>query len=129
MKIVKPAPDHGTSRGVIGGAEISQATVGASDIFMGVFRVPPGAVSRPHYHANCESSLYMLRGEMLIRCGENFEEEIKVVAGDLLYVPPQETHILENLSETETIEYVVARNAATEDSVEVPWPGRETMPG
>ena len=129
MKIVKPAPDHDTTRGVIGGAEISQATVGASAIFMGVFRVPPGAISRPHYHANCESSLYMLRGEMLIRCGENFEQEITVVPGDLLYVPPHETHILENLSETETVEYVVARNAATEDSVEVPWPGRETMPG
>ena len=129
MKIVKPAPDHDTTRGVIGGAEISQATVGASAIFMGVFRVPPGAVSRPHYHANCESSLYMLRGKMLIRCGENFEERITVVPGDLLYVPPRETHILENLSETETIEYVVARNAATEDSVEVAWPGNETMPG
>ena len=129
MKIVKPAPDHGTSRGVIGGAEISQATVGARSIFMGVFRVPPGAISRPHYPANCESTLYMLRGRMLIRCGQNFEEEIEVVPGDLLYVPPRETHILENLSETETIEYVVARNAATEDSVEVPWPGRETMPG
>jgi uncharacterized RmlC-like cupin family protein len=71
----------------------------------------------------------MLRGEMLIRCCENFAEEIKVVPGDLLYVPPHETHILENLSETETIEYVVARNAATEDSVEVPWPGDERMPG
>lgn len=129
MKIVKPAPDHDTTRGVIGGAEISQATVGARSIFMGVFRVPPGATSRPHYHANCESTLYMLRGEMLIRCGENFEQEITVVPGDLLYVPPRETHILENLSDTETIEYVVARNAATEDSVEVPWPGRETMPG
>ena len=129
MRIVKPAPDHDTTRGVIGGAEISSATVGAANIFMGVFRVPPGAISRPHYHANCESSLYMLRGKMLIRCGENFEQEITVVAGDLLYVPPHETHILENLSETETIEYVVARNAATEDSVEVPGPGRETMPG
>lgn len=129
MRIVKPAPDHGTTRGVIGGAEISRETVGAQAIFMGVFRVPPGAISRPHYHANCESSLYMLRGEMLIRCGENFEQEITVVPGDLLYVPPHETHILENLSETETVEYVVARNAATEDSVEVPWPGRETMPG
>ena len=121
MKIIKPAPDHETSRGVIGGAEISQATVGACNIFMGVFRVPPGAVSRPHYHANCESSLYMLRGQMLIRCGENFEEQIKVVPGDLLYVPPHETHVLRNLSDSEPAEYVVARNSPTEDSVEVPW--------
>lgn len=121
MKVVKPGPDHDTTRGVIGGAEISHATVGASHIFMGVFRVPAGSVSRPHYHANCESSLYMLRGEMRIRFGEHLEREITIVPGDLLYVPPHETHVLENLSETEVAEYVVARDAPTEDSVEVPW--------
>jgi hypothetical protein len=36
-------------------------------------------------------------------------------------VPPRETHVLENLSDAEPAEYVVSRNAATEDSVEVPW--------
>jgi len=129
MQVVKPGPDHDTSRGVIGGAEISQATVGAQNIFMGVFRVPPGATSRPHYHANCESTLYMLRGEMLIRHGEQLDQELRVVPGDLLYVPPLETHLLENVSETEVIEYVVARNSPTEDSVEVPWAGGDTVPG
>ncbi len=127
MQVVKPGPDHDTTRGVIGGAEISHATVGANNIFMGVFRVPAGATSRPHYHANCESTLYMLRGEMLIRHGEHLTEELRVVPGDLLYVPPNETHILENASETDIVEYVVARNAATEDSVEVPWAGDDTI--
>ena len=41
--------------------------------------------------------------------------------GDLLYVPPHETHVLRNLSDTDPAEYVVARNSPTEDSVEVPW--------
>lgn len=127
MKVVKPGPDHDTTRGVIGGAEISHATVGANNIFMGVFRVPPGATSRPHYHANCESSLYMLRGQMRIRFGEHLERELTLVPGDLLYVPPNETHLLENQSETEPIEYVVARDSPTEDSVEVPWAGDETV--
>ena len=129
MQVVKPGPEHGTTRGVIGGAEISQATVGASNIFMGVFHVPPGSRSRPHYHANCESTLYMLRGNMLIRHGDQLEEELRVAEGDLLYVPPNETHVVENPSETETIEYVVARNSPTEDSVEVPWAGDAAGPG
>lgn len=129
MQVVKPGPDHGTSRGVIGGAEISQATVGARSIFMGVFRVPPGAQSRPHYHANCESTLYMLSGEMIIRHGDQLEQELHVVPGDLLYVPPHETHVVVNASDTATIEYVVARNSPTEDSVEVPWAGDEAGPG
>ena len=41
MKLVKPAEqDRDTPRGVVGGSEISQATTGATNVFMGRFRVP-----------------------------------------------------------------------------------------
>jgi hypothetical protein len=39
----------------------------------------------------------------------------------MVYVPPRETHILQNLSDADPAEYVVARDSPTEDSVEVPW--------
>jgi uncharacterized RmlC-like cupin family protein len=123
MKVVKPGPAHEVPRGVLGGAEISQATAGALNIYMGVFRVPPGARSRPHYHANCESAVYMLNGRLRVCWGEHLESEVEIEPGDLVYVPPRETHILENLSDTEPAEYVVARDSPTEDSVEVPWAG------
>jgi uncharacterized RmlC-like cupin family protein len=123
MKVVKPGPDREVPRGVVGGAEISQATAGAHNIYMGVFRVPPGARSRPHYHANCESAVYMLTGELAVKWGEHLEQSIQIGPGDMVYVPPRETHILENLSDTEAAEYVVARDSPTEDSVEVPWAG------
>ena len=42
MRVVKPGPDRDVPRGVVGGAEISQMTAGAQNIYMGVFRVPPG---------------------------------------------------------------------------------------
>ena len=121
MKVVKPGPEHGTARGVVGGSEVSAATVGAKGIFMGVFRVPPGGRSRPHYHDACESACYMLSGRMLIRWGDRLQDEVVLEPGDLLYVPPHETHVLENLSDTEPAEYVVARNRNTENSLEVPW--------
>jgi uncharacterized RmlC-like cupin family protein len=65
----------------------------------------------------------MVSGSMEIRWGERLEESIRLNVGDLLYVPPHETHVLRNLSDTEPAEYVVARNSPTEDSVEVPWAG------
>ena len=123
MKVIKPGGDREVPRGVVGGAEISQATAGAHNIYMGVFRVPPGARSRPHYHENCESAVYMLSGRLLVRWGERLEESFELEHGDLVYVPPRETHILENLSDSDPAEYVVARDAPTEDSVEVPWAG------
>ena len=123
MRVVKPGPDRETPRGIVGGAEISQATVEASNIYMGRYRVPPGSRSRPHYHDGCESALYMLSGSIEIRWGDHLEETLVVEPGDMLYVPPRETHIVVNRSATAPAEYVVARDSPTEDSVEVPWAG------
>ena len=120
MKVVKPGHEREVPRGVLGGAEVSQATTGAHNIYMGVFRVPPGARSRPHYHANCESAVYILFGRLRVSWGDRLEHEVELEPRDLVYVPPRETHILENLSETEPAEYVVARDSPHE---EVPWAG------
>jgi uncharacterized RmlC-like cupin family protein len=65
----------------------------------------------------------MLSGRMKIRWGDHLEQELVLEPRDLLYVPPRETHVLENLSDSEPAEYVVARDSPTEDSVEVPWAG------
>jgi uncharacterized RmlC-like cupin family protein len=125
MKVVKPGEDHDVPRGVVGGAEISQATAGALNIYMGHFRVPPGARSLPHYHEGCESAVYMLSGGLLVKWGDRLEKELKLDPGDMVYVPPRETHVLENTSDTEGAEYVVARDSPHEDAVIVPWAEEE----
>jgi uncharacterized RmlC-like cupin family protein len=124
VKIVKPSSEEReTPRGVLGGAEISQATTGATNLYMAVFRVPAGARSRPHYHEACESAVYLLSGHLEVRWGDRLEEVVELEPRDMVYVPPRETHILRNLSDSEPAEYVVARDSPTEDSVEVPWAG------
>jgi uncharacterized RmlC-like cupin family protein len=125
MKVIRPGvTPHEEPRGVVGGHEISRETTGSENLFMGIFRLPAGARSRPHYHANCESACYMLSGQMLIRWGERLEHVVELEQGDMLWVPPHETHVLENPSATEDAEYVVARDSPTEDAVEVPWAPR-----
>jgi uncharacterized RmlC-like cupin family protein len=121
MRVVKPGPDREVPRGVVGGAEISQTTAGALNIYMGRFRVPAGARSRPHYHEGCESAVYMLSGRLRVRWGDHLEKELELEPGDMVYVPPRETHVLENGSDSEPADYVVARDSPTEDAVVVPW--------
>ena len=88
MKVIKPGPDREVPRGVVGGAEISQTTAGAHNIYMALFRVPGGAQSRPHYHENCESAVYMLSGSLRVKWGDHLEQEVQLEPGDLVYVPP-----------------------------------------
>src|ERR1700727_3712709 len=105
MKVIKPGEDHSVPRGVVGGAEISQTTSGAHNIYMGRFRVPPGAQSMPHYHEGCESAVYMLSGGLRVRWGDRLQEDLVLEPGDLVYVPPRETHVLENTSDIEPSAY------------------------
>lgn len=121
MRLVRPGPEREVPRGIVGGAEISQVTAEAHNIYMGRFRVPAGARSRPHYHEGCESALYMLSGSIRIRWGDRLEQELEVTPGDMLYVPPRVTHIVENVSDSEPADYVVARDSPHEDAVVVPW--------
>src|SRR5438270_2171221 len=121
MTVVHRGTDSDVPRGVVGGSEISQATTGARNIYMAVFRVPPGAQSRPHYHEGCESAVFMLSGSLRVRWGDRLEQQLTLEPRDLVYVPPRETHVLENLSPNEPAEYVVARDSPHEDAVVVPW--------
>jgi uncharacterized RmlC-like cupin family protein len=106
---------------VNGAAEVSPSTTGAEHIFMGRCSVPAGSQSMPHYHEDCESAVYMLSGRLNVRWGEHLEHAVSIEPGDMIYVPPRETHLLENPSEEDAAEYVVARDAPDEQSVEVPW--------
>jgi len=70
----------------------------------------------------------MLSGGLLVKWGDRLEKELKLDPGDMVYVPPRETHVLENTSDTEGAEYVVARDSPHEDAVIVPWPRRRGEP-
>src|SRR5215218_4366970 len=102
MRVVRHSgEERDVPRGVVGGEEISQATAGATNIYMGVFRVPAGAQSLPHYHERCESAVYMLSGDLEVRWGDHLEQTVTIARGDMVFVPPRETHLLRNLSDTE----------------------------
>ena len=64
-----------------------------------------------------------LSGRLEVKWGDHLEQTVTIGPGDMVYVPPRETHLLQNLSDAEPAEYVVARDSPTEDSVEVPWAG------
>ena len=99
-------------------AGISQGTVGAEGIHLAIATVPPACKSGAHWHTNCESAIYVLRGHGEFRVGEDLETVLPIAPGDFIYVPAEAIHQPVNTSTTEPMELIVARNTPVELVVE-----------
>ncbi len=101
-------------QGVFGLDAISHGTVGSEGIFMGRYRVPPGARSSLHAHTNCETAVYVLRGRAYAYAGEDMEEYLEAGPGDFAYIPANLAHVVGCPADSGPLEYIVARNAREE---------------
>ncbi len=99
-------------------AGVSQALVGADGIHLAIATIPPGCASSPHYHVNCESAIYVLKGKGRFLTGKRLDNSLKIAQGDFIYVPSHSVHQPINDSLTEPMELIVARNAPVEIVVE-----------
>jgi uncharacterized RmlC-like cupin family protein len=103
-------------------AGVSEGLVGASGIHLAIATIPPGCSSSPHYHVNCESAIYVVKGQGRFIIGANLETELPIGPGDFIYVPPDAVHQPVN-DGPEHMELIVARNAPVE-IVEEYQPGK-----
>ena len=99
-------------------AGVSQGLVGSEGIHLAIATIPPGCASSPHYHVNCESAIYVVRGQGRFIVGDNLENPLPIGPGDFIYVPPNAVHQPVKDSQTEPLELIVARNTPVEIVVE-----------
>ena len=103
---------------------ISAATAGSKGLSMNVVVIPPGAKAEPHFHRGYETAIYMLKGRVETRYGENLARSVINEAGDFIFIPAGVPHQPVNLSATEPAMAIVARNDANEqETVQVYKPG------
>ena len=107
-----------SSGGMTREAGVSEALVGAKGIHLALATIPPGCASSPHYHVNCESAIYVLRGTGRFVVGPRLDRSLPIRPGDFIYVPPNAVHQPVNDSVSEPLELLVARNAPVEIVVE-----------
>ena len=93
---------------------ISKETAGAKGLSMNLVVIPPGASPKAHYHKDFETAIYLLKGRVETRFGENLKESIINEEGDFVYIPPGVPHKPVNLSKTEPALAIVSRNAPNE---------------
>lgn len=92
---------------------VSKRLSGAEGIHLAIASIPPKQRSSPHYHVNCESAIYVVKGRGRFLVGEGLEQALAIGPGDFLYVPPGAVHAPANDGD-ETMELIVARNAPVE---------------
>jgi uncharacterized RmlC-like cupin family protein len=120
---VKPTITTDTLQKLPNYVGISEVTAGSKGISMNMVVIPAGAKAEPHFHKGYETAIYMLKGRVETRYGENLARSTVNEAGDFIFIPAGVPHQPINLSETEAAIAIVARNDANEqESVQVYQP-------
>lgn len=99
-------------------AGVSEGLTGSTGIHLAVATIPPHCASSPHYHVNCESAIYVVKGQGRFIVGDRLDQPLPIGPGDFIYVPAEAVHQPVNDGD-EPMEIIVARNAPVEIVVEV----------
>jgi uncharacterized RmlC-like cupin family protein len=107
---IHPQSTHLTKQLLPNFEGISAKTAGSKNLCMHLVIIPPGGKATPHYHNGYETAIYIVQGRAETRYGPTLEHSSINEAGDFLFIPPNVPHQPVNLSETEEVIAVVARN-------------------
>ncbi len=111
---VRPQGTHISKQQLPNFEGISAATAGSQHLCMHLVIIPPGGRAVAHYHDGYETTIYIIQGKAETRYGKNLEHSTINEAGDFLFIPPNLPHQPINLSDTEQVIAVVARNDPNE---------------
>jgi uncharacterized RmlC-like cupin family protein len=119
--VVRPSAETLTDQRSPHFVGISANTAGAKGISMNLVVIPPGGVGEPHFHPTHETIVYLLKGNVEVRYGQGLQECHVCEAGDFVFTPPGVPHQPRNLSATEPVYVLAARNDPNEHEEAVPY--------
>lgn len=123
---VRPQGTHISKQQLPNFEGISANTAGSKHLCMHLVVIPPNGKAVAHYHDGYETVIYIIQGKAETRYGKNLEHSTINEAGEFLFIPPNLPHQPVNLSDTEEVIAVVARNDPNEqESVVVIEPKEE----
>jgi uncharacterized RmlC-like cupin family protein len=121
--VVRPAAEIMSRQHLPYYVGISEVTAGAKNISMNLIIIPPGGSAKPHLHKGYETAIYLLKGRVDTRYGEQLENSVICEAGDFVYIKADVPHQPSNLSATEPALALVARNDSNEQEHVVAYNG------
>jgi uncharacterized RmlC-like cupin family protein len=113
---VRPDTAIPTKQRLLNFVGVSGATAGALGLSMNFVVIPPGGAARPHLHRGYETAIYVLSGRVETRYGPGLRRSVVNQAGDFIFVPADLPHQPVNLSATEPVRAIEARNVADDQA-------------
>jgi len=86
------------------------AGTGGQKTWIGTVTMQPGANTGMHHHQQHEVAIHVAKGRSEIRWGERLEFAAEIGPGDFVYFAPYVPHQERNLSDSETVDFVVVRS-------------------
>ncbi len=111
---IRPDSETMTRKGVSLFDGNSGTSTGARTLSMSMVIIPPGGSAIPNFHNGFKTSVYILPGSVETRLGEGLNQSVINEAGDFLFIPEILPHQPVNLSKTEFVKAIVARNDTNE---------------
>ncbi len=108
--VLRPPAEALSRQGLPFFVGVSGNTSGAVGLAMNLVVIPPGGSAVPHLHDGYESAIYHLQGRVKVRFGPGLRKSVICEPGDFLFIGPNVLHQPINLSETEPVVAIVARN-------------------
>lgn len=124
---VRPQGTHLSKQQLPNFEGISASTAGSKHLCMHLVVIPPGGKAVAHYHDGFETVIYVIKGKAETRYGKNLEHSSVNEAGNFLFIPPNLPHQPVNLSDTEQVIAVVARNDPNEQESVVVYDPQDSI--
>ncbi|HVL23020.1 MAG TPA: cupin domain-containing protein [Thermomicrobiales bacterium] len=125
-RIIRTAETYVGKQGPTYAGGVSAESAGSQAIWMGVITLAPGSRTKAHYHAEHETALYLLSGEVDVWFGDELQEHDIMRAGDYMYIPAGVSHVAANRSQTDPAVVVGARTDPNEQESVVLQPELES---
>ena len=93
---------------------VSGQTTGATGLSMHMVIIPPGGKAVAHLHKGYETAIYIVKGRAETHYGDGLKQSEINEAGDFIFIPADVPHQPVNLSTTEEVVAIVARNDPNE---------------
>ena len=116
--VIRPGKAAAGATGLDYFAGVSRETTGSTRLCLQLVRIPAGARSSAHLHADHDTAVYVLEGEVVTWYGDGLEEHAVSAAGDFVFIPAGLPHLAVNYGSVEAVAVSARTDPNAQESVE-----------